>query len=203
MNVDPSWYAEIVEKDFLNDFIVKKEPLLEDFFKGEWLKNNVDEIKNFGDVAIKSCKLLKDKYDEADGPRFRQVILRIIVGYLRFLEMSSVEKQIFFREFIANQMKGVEYNPDGYESENGILYSLIEPLYANSLEPAEQEKYLKVMKQAEEEYRAEQEKRNKLRKNENKKLQKGRQNVLLSRKCLIKNGKKMKKLLKNVTPPVQ
>lgn len=159
LNVDPSWYAEIVEKDFLNEFIVKKEPLLEDFFKGEWLKNNVDEIKDFGDVAVKSCKLLKDKYDEAEGPRFRQVILRIIVGYLRFLEMSSVEKQIFFREFIANQMKGVEYNPDGYESENGILYSLIEPLYANSLEPDEQEKYLKVMKQAEEEYRAEQKKK--------------------------------------------
>lgn len=157
LNIDSDWYADFVEKDFLNDFIVKKEPLLEEFFKGEWLKNNVNEIKDFGDVAIKSCKLLKDKYDEADGPRFRQIILRIIVGYLRFLEMSSVEKQIFFREFIENQMKGVEYNPDGYETENGILYSLIEPLYVNSLEPAEQEEYLKKMKKAEEEYRAKQE----------------------------------------------
>ena len=101
--------------------------------------------------------MLKDKYDEADGPQYRQVILRIIVGYLRFLEMSPVEKQIFFREFTAKQMKGVEYNPDGYESENGILYSLMEPLYVNSLDPAEQEEYIKKMKKAEEEYRAKQE----------------------------------------------
>lgn len=157
LNTDSDWYADFVEKDFLNDFIIKKEPLLEDFFAGEWLKKNIEEIKDFGDVAIKSCKMLKDKYDEADGPQYRQVILRIIVGYLRFLEMSPVEKQIFFREFTAKQMKGVEYNPDGYESENGILYSLMEPLYVNSLDPAEQEEYIKKMKKAEEEYRAKQE----------------------------------------------
>ena len=157
LNIDSDWYADFVEKDFLNDFIIKKEPLLEDFFAGEWLKKNIEEIKDFGDVAIKSCKMLKDKYDEADGPQYRQVILRIIVGYLRFLEMSSVEKQIFFREFTAKQMKGIEYNPDGYESENGILYSLMEPLYVNSLDSAEQEEYIKKMKNAEEEYRAKQE----------------------------------------------
>ena len=157
LNTDSDWYADFVEKDFLNDFIIKKEPLLEDFFAGEWLKKNIEEIRDFGDVAIKSCKMLKDKYDEADGPQYRQVILRIIVGYLRFLEMSPVEKQIFFREFTAKQMKGVEYNPDGYESENGILYSLMEPLYVNSLDPAEQEEYIKKMKKAEEEYRAKQE----------------------------------------------
>ena len=41
-------------------------------------------------------------------------------------------------------MEGVKYNPDGYESENGILYSLIEPLYINSLETEEQENYIKM-----------------------------------------------------------
>ena len=159
LNVNPLWYGEIVEKEFLKDFIVAKEPLLKDFFEGEWLKKKVEEVKGMDDVVAKSCGLLKGKYEAADSPQYRQILLRIIVGYLRFLEMSSVEKQIFFREYVSNQMEGVKYNPDGYESENGILYSLIEPLYINSLETEEQEKYIKMKERAEEEYRAEKEKR--------------------------------------------
>ena len=159
LNVNPLWYGEIVEKEFLKDFIFAKEPLLKDFFEGEWLKKKVEEVKGMDDVVAKSCGLLKGRYEAADSPQYRQILLRIIVGYLRFLEMSSVEKQIFFREYVSNQMEGVKYNPDGYESENGILYSLIEPLYINSLETEEQEKYIKMKERAEEEYRAEKEKR--------------------------------------------
>lgn len=157
LGVDPRWYAQIVEKEYLEKFIIAKEPLLQEFFDGKWLSIDSENVNNVGDFVVKSCKGLLEKYNAATKPELRQVFLRIIVAFIRFIQMSSVEKQIFFREFIADKMKNVEYSPDGYDTENGVLYSMMEPLYIESLPLDEQKAYLDKMKEAENEYRAKQE----------------------------------------------
>lgn len=154
LNISPSQYASVVEKEYLDNFIIEKEPVLKDFLTSEFLKKEVEAIDSEMAVATKTCQIFLNNYKTADEPEKRQIWLRIIVSYLRFLQMSATEKQIFFREFTEEKMKDVEFNPNGYEGENGILYTAIEPLYICALDAEEQKKYLNEKQRKEENFRA-------------------------------------------------
>ena len=122
LNVDPRWFDQIVEKDHLLDGLLEMSP----------------EMQN------KCSKYTTSKQ--------RQEFLRIDYVVKQFKKKSSVDKQIFFREFVRDKYSGRVYNPEGYCDEIGIIYSQIEPLYIEALDPKEQKIYLKNKQNTEKKY---------------------------------------------------
>ena len=127
LNVEPCWFEQIVEKEHLLDGLMELSP----------------ELQN-------ECANQATSKD-------RQKILRIGNTLKMFKSMSFVDRQIYFREFVHSKCAGRTNRPNGYSDEIGVLYSQMEPLYIEALDPEEKAMYLKNKQDAEKEYYLEQE----------------------------------------------
>ena len=127
LNVEPCWFEKIVEKEHLLDGLAEISP----------------DLQN-------ECAKQATSKD-------RQKVLRIGNTLKMFKSMSFVDRQIYFREFVHSKCVGRTYRPGGYSDEIGVLYSQMESLYIEALDPEEKAMYLKKKQDDEKEYYLEQE----------------------------------------------
>lgn len=153
-----------------NRYLAKKK--IQNFIRNHSKEESLDYVLNidwrlFSEVVERDGILkeliaedseLQQKIASQGSPQYRQQILRMEVTVARFKKMSSIDRQIFFREFVKNKCKGLTFNPNGYEDENGRLFSLLEPMYIEALDSAERKEYLDGRKAAENEFYHEQQK---------------------------------------------
>lgn len=147
-SIDTHWYEEIIERE--------------------------NFLKEFPEMNFEISSELEEKIQNALNSKERQKILRMNANVIRFKKMSSVDKQIYFREYI--QKKCEEFFPEtDFDNDEGFmvfwmlnpslrisndnlseniidsyqLFSLLEPLYIESLNNNEKKEYFTKKQQTE------------------------------------------------------
>lgn len=147
-SMDTYWYAQIIEQE--------------------------NFLKEFPELNIEIAPEVEEIFKKASNAKKRQKILRLNAYVDQFKKMSSVDKQIYFREYIQKKCKELfpeinfsndkefimfwKLNPSLRTSKDSLseditesyeLFSLLEPLYIESLNENERKKYLAKKKQTE------------------------------------------------------